>query len=276
MDLPGLGNFIVDKNTKSLEETHHSKVSESLNIQFTHKKSVKLSDELIDYIKEKTGKLRPLAEADIYSYLDDVISYLNLGKSYHLEGIGTLHFLNDGTIDFTLGSPITEKIESKPSPIIEEKAKEYSQTKPIQIPVKPILLGIAIIVGLGVTWWLVGLVLDAKKNDTPTPVIASQPVEPVIDTAAIRRDSIALAIAKEKEGKYKFVLEETNRKTRALRRFAQVNEISPRIQMETADSVTFKIHVVLPATGKDTLRLRDSLNAWYYGTLPNKVRIEKP
>lgn len=273
--MPGIGIFKIDQN-KTPVDTSSNKEVEVKNILFTHQKNAKIEDSLIDYIKEHTGKLRPLAEADIYSYIEDITSYLNLGKSYHLEGIGTLLYNQEGHLNFTLGVPITEKVESKPINIVEEKSKQYSELSSFQIPVKPILLGLAILVGLAATWWLVGLVMERKKSAASEVTVVEPPPAPVVDTAAIRRDSIALAIAKEKEGKYKFVFEETNRKTRALRRFAQVNELSPRIQMETADSVSFKIYVVLPATGTDTTRIKDSLNAWYYGTLPNKIRVENP
>ncbi|WP_315822527.1 hypothetical protein [Paraflavitalea speifideaquila] len=46
------------------------------------------------------------------------------------------------------------------------------------------------------------------------------------------------------------------------------------IKLETTDSITFNISVILAATPADTIRLKDSLNAWYYGTKPVKVRIE--
>ncbi|WP_126974263.1 hypothetical protein [Gynurincola endophyticus] len=276
LELPGLGVFKVENDSKSTTDHHSSKEAESRNITFQGKKITQLSPELIEYIRLKTGKLRPLAEADVVSYLEDAKAFLNLGKPFHLEGIGTLLYLNDGKLQFTMGAPILEKIESKSINTIEEKAKDYSKAQPVQIPVKAILFGFIGIITLAAVWWLVGLFMKAKN--TPSEVTQTPVVEQVqiVDTAALRRDSIALALAKENEGKYKFVMEVTDRKTRALRRFAQVNELNPRIKMETGDSVTYKIFVVLPATERDTTRIKDSLNAWYYGTLPNKIKVEKP
>jgi len=46
--------------------------------------------------------------------------------------------------------------------------------------------------------------------------------------------------------------------------------------METTDSINFKLYYVIPATEKDTLRIRDSLNRWYYGnTQKIRVSVEK-
>ncbi len=65
------------------------------------------------------------------------------------------------------------------------------------------------------------------------------------------------------------------KKARALKRHAFLLPLNKDIKLETTDSVTYNISIVLPGTPADTLRLKDSLNAWYYGTKPIKVRIEQ-
>ena len=75
-------------------------------------------------------------------------------------------------------------------------------------------------------------------------------------------------------GSYKFVLESPKTKRRALSRHLQVSDISPRIKLESnPDSTQFNIYVVLPAMPTDTTRIKDSLNAWYYGSRPLRVTI---
>jgi len=53
-----------------------------------------------------------------------------------------------------------------------------------------------------------------------------------------------------------------------------VQAFDSKIQMETTDSVNFKIFIVIPCAPSDTTRYKDSLNAWYYGNNELKVKIE--
>src|SRR5262249_31922568 len=94
------------------------------------------------------------------------------------------------------------------------------------------------------------------------------------DTATkVKADSVPPAASVAPPGNYKFVMETTGKKTRALRRMAQLADLKTSYRLETSDSLTFNITVTLPATPADTPRLKDSLNAWYYGSKPVKVRI---
>ena len=64
-------------------------------------------------------------------------------------------------------------------------------------------------------------------------------------------------------GTYKFVIERTANKGRALRRYNQLKEIGTTIKMDTKDSTSFSLYFVLPATPADTSRIKDSLRIWY-------------
>ena len=64
-------------------------------------------------------------------------------------------------------------------------------------------------------------------------------------------------------GTYKFVIERTANKARALRRYNQLVENLAPVKLETKDSTLFKLYFVLPATPSDTARIRDSLKIWY-------------
>ncbi len=275
LELPGIGVFRVNNPTET-DAGHAQKEEVQPDISFEPKKIKQISTALLEFIRAETGKILPLAEADVVTFIEDGRSMLNLGKPFHLDGIGTLTQMLDGSLQFSVGTPITEKLEQPEEKGRTAKPAAGNEAPPFEIPVKPILYGILGILSLVLIWWLVDLGIKNAKSSGTKEALTEQAAQPLVDTAALRRDSIARAIAKEKEGKYKFIMEETNRKTRALRRFAQVNELSPRIEMETSDSLNYTIFVVLPATDQDTTRIKDSLNAWYYGTLPNKIRVTAP
>jgi hypothetical protein len=73
-------------------------------------------------------------------------------------------------------------------------------------------------------------------------------------------------------GMHRFIIEVAGRK-RALQRYAQLKE-SSKVQMATADSNTYKLFFVLPATAADTARIRDSLNVWYPAINKRKGHVE--
>ena len=75
---------------------------------------------------------------------------------------------------------------------------------------------------------------------------------------------------------YKFIIETTDDKSKAVKRYYNLRSYGNKVLMETSDSINYKIYYRLPATTSDTLRIRDSLNLVFYkNTNPVRVRIEQ-
>ncbi len=286
LSLPGIGVFHIDAAV-TVPEFSDKNFREVLKyIQFTHKNVAKADDELIEFIRTQTGKIKPLAESDLESYLADGKLLLNIGKPFTIEGIGSLQKMKSGDLVFSPGEPILEKLDFHTEdkhpdksvrniPVYEEnQTRNTSHTNQRRV----LLVGTLVVIGLIVILWG-GYTLYNKSDNEPTQV-SSEVNTPITnpDTSTVQQpDSSAVQpapVTATPSGTYKFIFEQTNRKARALKRFAYVHDLSPRIQMETADSLSFTIFVRLPATSTDTGRLKDSLNAWYYGTKPVKIRIE--
>jgi hypothetical protein len=139
-----------------------------------------------------------------------------------------------------------------------------------------------VVLGLAVVVWGGYSLYNSKVENTTTAATNTNIL--AVDSAAIKAQEDSMAQAKAiadsiqalgvAPGNYKFIFESTANKKRAFRRHQQVSDISPRIKMESnTDSTQFNIFVVLPATAADTTRLKDSLNAWYYGSRPLRVTI---
>jgi len=79
----------------------------------------------------------------------------------------------------------------------------------------------------------------------------------------VKKDSVPQTVAPvSMAGTYRFVIEQSL-KVRAMDRFSKLKSYGLNIQMETTDSIHFKLFMVLKATPADTLRIRDSLSLLY-------------
>jgi hypothetical protein len=297
ISLPGIGTFSLDDKVTIPEGDDKNIRDFQQHIQFKEANIPKADDALIEFIRAHTGKIRPLAESDLESYVADGKLMLNIGKPFHIEGIGTLIKNRNGVLEFTAGLPTTERLESV-TPVRERemagKGKEKAAAKKSVfdedyyphdgggVGSRRLIIFGGIILGLAVVIWG-GYSLYNKKVEPASSISQNNILAPDTAQQSAQNDSLARAkvIADSIQaannvapGSYKFIFETTYSKSRALRRHLQVSDISPRIKMESnADSTQFNIYVVLPGLPSDTTRLKDSLNAWYYGSRPLKVTI---
>jgi hypothetical protein len=291
LNLPSIGSFHLDAAV-SVPDQNDKNFREFLKyVQFTQQPVAKADDALIDYIRAHTGKIRPLAESDLESYLADGKLLLNIGKPFHIEGIGTLHKNKLGIYEFIPGEPSMERMETvsehgrekereSEKPVVKKKSafdESYSRIEAHNNRRKGLLVGTLVVIGLAVIIWG-GYSLynnnDGKELSTPAQT-ADTLTQPADTAAKAPADSIPVtpAVPGVPAGSYKFIAETTTRKARALKRHAFLLTLNRDFKLETKDSTTFDITVIIPGTPADTTRLKDSLNAWYYGTKPVKVRI---
>lgn len=262
LSLPGIGTFSTESGTVQYNQTADSS----------------LSSELVEYVRKHTGKMYPLAQADIESYIMLNKQFLNIGKALYLEGIGTLVKTRDGDFQFTPGEMMTERMDDlvsearKPSVFTDEQRYSGQQGGSQKWTIALIaILSIGLIV-----WGSWHLFLKNSNEGGGEEQVAANPVDtialpaPAPDTNTIRRvnslaakpvDSVHLATPQNSQ--WRFVIEETNRKARALRRYNQIKELGTPIKMETSDSVTFRLYFILPAMPADTARIKDSLRIFY-------------
>ncbi|HEY5771350.1 MAG TPA: hypothetical protein VIS75_01930 [Chitinophagaceae bacterium] len=290
LNIPGIGQFSIDASVTIPDHTDKNYQEFLQYIQFTQRQISRPDDELIDFIRVKTGKIKPLAESDLDSYLSDCKLLLNIGKPLYIDGIGTLNKNKDGSFEFSHGQPMTERMESLPPEKGPEKHgerkflynNEYTSQSTGQTNILRKLLIIAgILIGLGVIVWG-GYLLYSKKTDpaVDSNIIISEAFDSseakmTLDTLQTNAIDTSLTSVKPTAGTYKFICEVTNTRQRALSRYAILQQNNKQYKMETKDSVHFTIYVVLPSSPADTTHKKDSLKAWYWGERPRYIRIEQ-
>lgn len=281
LDLPGIGTFQLDSTfSNDLENAKGDKKINPGSITFKSDTSIRESPELIQYIANETGKFKALAAADLSSHLQLVLQFLNIGKPFLLEGIGNLVKIKSGEFAFTSGQVLPESLkdystrEISSTSSIEENFSDFR--KPInksgaktawRRPVAALL----ILAGIGLAIWGGYTVykMSAGEGSTSDNLKNYTPVEPkdenknlvVSDTTLrIQEDSIKTVqiSTPAQRSSLKYVLEKAGAK-RAFERYAKLRSFQWPVQLETKDSLTYTLFMVLPSTFSDTTRILDSL-----------------
>jgi hypothetical protein len=273
LDLPGIGTFLLSNSVSvEPENSKQSKNIELEGVSFESNPSIKEpSEDLIQYISTHSGRIKPLAAADLDSYLWLALQFINIGKPYLIEGIGSLTKINSGGFDFVPGQILTEKLkdivakeaESMASRAADDNYKNifYSKKtktnwrKPVAILL--VLAGIALAIWGGYTVYK--KTSAEKDSGDNTDINKKKENIPQSDTATYQKDSVIKMLQKTPEGKNKFILEVSDH-GRAMQRFNKLKNYLWDVQIETKDSVSYKVFMLLPVVGADTTRVKDSLS----------------
>jgi len=281
MSLPGLGIFTLDKSVVLPDGHDRTLLALPNAVQFQNANIAAADKELITFICENTGKIKPLAISDLDSFLNLGMEMLNIGKPFHLEGIGIISKNKSGKFDFTPGEYALVR-ENSASPD-HEKKKTYNREKK-QPPSNPTgqnrsgLIILAIIAAFVIIGW--GGWMMYKKNGgeaekvSDTNSVVQQQIPAATDS--LSHDSTVHDSAKlpstdttnppglnGQPGTYKFIILSTYNKSHALRRYNQLLGFDLKIHLYEKDSTFFKVYFQFPALAKDTTHIKDSLRREY-------------
>jgi hypothetical protein len=289
MSLPGLGIFTLDKSIVLPDENDRNLHSTPNAVQFQNANIVAAEKELISFICEQTGKIKPLAISDLDSYLNLGMEMLNIGKPFYLEGIGTITKNKTGKFDFSPGEYTL--IKETGTPADHDKKKIYAKDKKQLTESLPVqnrtglkvlaLISALIIVGLGGWMMFKRNSLPVSESSPDTSSVVQQPVS--VATDSLKKDSILKdsakilpidtphPVANVRPGTpYKFIILATNDKPRAMKRYSQLIGFDLKAHYYHVDS-TYKVFFQFPALAKDTTHIKDSLRKEYAAD----VTIEK-
>jgi hypothetical protein len=255
LDLPGIGIFMID--AAQVSESGKTVIP---GISFESNPGVKEDPLIIKHISEQTGKMKALASADFNSYLQLALQFLNIGKPFLVEGIGSLVKKTSGGFAFAPGETTPEMVkEYTPREIsatasAEESFNKYDDKKTKTTWKQPIAILLVLVSIAIVIWGGYTLYKKTKNRKSGTPV-KEELVQS--DTIPIRKDSVI--INKQPEN-YKYVLETANQQ-RAFERYNRLKSYQWNVNMETKDSQSYTIYMLLPVNSGDTTRILDSLAA---------------
>ena len=289
ISLQGIGTFKIDALLPESTDGDKPFIIPSDAISFIYDSKTGEDDELIDFIVQNTKKIKPLASADLDSFLTLGRQFLNIGKPFTIQNLGTLEKLKNGDLEFKPG-PLVQKVEVPKLKIEDEGAEQHEENLFNDYKREPsgnnrrafLVIATIVILALGAwaTWYF-----GFKKDDTEQ-VNTNDNIIPISDsvTAQNKNDSLAAAqkltdslnnIQKNPSDSFKFkvVVRVTKDKEVALARLAILQSFGRNVIMYTKDSVTYKVAEPFMLPLSDTTIVLDSLNKnFYHGKAHIEIR----
>ncbi len=272
LELAGIGTFFLDPTARTNIDTQH--LTEGISFEFNNPSQEDVA--LISYISTETGKMKALASSDLNSYLELAKQFLNIGKPFQIEGIGTLVKNKNGELEFTADHVLVDKVKesgikelsatsiSDGSLTTYETLRPGSESSPL---LKRIFLGTLAAGTIALIVWFSYRNYSKSASQDSNGVAIEESV-PVTDTARYVSPatntvaSLQQSSEKTANGTYRFVVEVANKK-RAYFRYNMLRKTNVPIQIATTDSINYKLYFTLPAYPADTARITDSLSIWY-------------
>lgn len=272
LDLAGIGTFLLNEPVyKEPEQNKHDKQAGMENLSFESNASIKQSPDLVQFIVTQTGKIKALASADLESHLTLAQQFLNIGNPFLFEGIGVLEKIRSGEYALIPGAGMQEKTKEhasmeKPDSLASgefhnDYKKIFYSGKGKMKWRKPVVF-ILIVAGLTLAVWggyTVYKKTIAKNKSVSGDKNKKMETVPATDTVMSPKDSAVAPVQHTPSGMQKFILEVCNA-NRAYERYGRLKTFLWNVQLETKDSITYKLFLVLPASAGDSSHIIDSLS----------------
>ncbi len=245
---------------------------------------------MVDFIVQQTRKIRPLASSDLDSYAILAKQFLNLGKPFIIEGVGTIQKNQSGKYEFIAGNFITQKVDDVPKQLKEKKETEISfESEEAPRLKNKRLIAFVSVAGVILAGLLLYYFLVLKdRTDTVTP--AEPPAAIAVPADTVKKDTSLMAAVKPDTSAakhdsntavtvpaattqptaadgstFKIVLKEYPSEPSAKRAFVRLSSYGHKLAIITSDSIKYKLAMPFSTPLSDTLRAKDSLRKFFGG-----------
>ncbi len=272
LNLEGIGKLFRDESADVVETTGKELVRP---ISLAQNNSATTDESFINFMKEKTGKMRSLILSDVETYMVTGKQLLNISKPFSIEGFGTILRDSKGVMTFEMGDYMPPKIgvavdrERKNKPQKESVINEldYESTygksviEPKKIGRKILAAGLIFCLIAGVGYALYALVFS-KMNDVATATSTTEVKTNEKDTTKKTPQAIQAApLDSLGRSLYKLVVRNTT-EAAAMQRAKALDGFSLPIGYDTTivekdkAGTNFNVIVLIRSKATDTAALR--------------------
>lgn len=275
LQLQGIGTFKLDGAIvlPSPQDKEIFYPIEGLNFIYSPKDQT--NEDLIIFLVKKLGKIQPLVRSDLESYLSNIKQFINIGKPYTIEGIGTLNKNNQGTYEFTPGTFLPAKEElsphrDNPEHMHRQKAKKSESNRSATI----ILMIIAVVAFFGAAIWGITYLMNKNKGEEISQVIEDSstlnnvalPPDTLQNTTTQQSTTETSLLNNSVAYDYKMIFDITKSKERVFARSARLTKDGVAFKIDTLrinDTLNYRMYISRKLMTTDTLAVRDSLRKFF-------------
>ncbi len=279
LSLKAIGTFTLNENFVIPTEPITREYYPEDGILFESNKKAITSEELIAFIKLESRKPITLISSDLEDYILQIRDWLNIGKPYTIEGIGSLVKLHSGQYEFSYGKIKNENI----SGIVTSSAKkeyEYGGIKKrINVDksklVKTLLLTFIFLLVMAGAW--LGINYFIKNNKTSNISQNGVPKENTTilsaDTNTKPKTTLITAANKSDTLKYKMFflaskyLEKADRIYAIWSKQTTINRDSVIID----DTMRHRLFIYRRLLPKDTLKIKSEMAIYFNHSITLEV-----
>lgn len=259
LNLEGIGNFFIGSLT---EENENAAILSSGTVNFSFDKKALTDAAFGDYLAAQIGKPKSLVSSDFSSHLEQIRSFINIGKPYEIPGIGIILKNDAGAYELTSSSAKPEIAKQiKTAAKTDEVASQHRRNGRGLIKFLTAILILLVLAGLG--WGAYSLFIknvnwssndnNATLKDNSLKNVNNETINstsnsstpPVVNTS----DSLLC----------KYVQEITPLLMRAESRTQKLKQYGYNAGFDTLGNKNYKIYTLHKALASDTLHLKDLL-----------------
>jgi hypothetical protein len=241
-------------------------------ITFEHNDKALKDEGLINFVVEHTRKIKPLATADLESYCILNKQFLNIGKPFIIEGLGTLLKNQFGQYEFIQSTISNPRLKETPS-IVKEKEYEdinFTTAQKDQSSKKRFAVLLVVVLVLLIAAALYYFLHKPAKDNTlekveePISVISQPTQTPVTNdsTKPVKPDTAAVKPVA-KDYNFKIVIKEYPNIIAAQKAYKRLTGYGHTLILTTKDSSHYELAIPFNTALTDTLRAKDSLSIFF-------------
>ncbi len=263
--LQEIGTFKLSKDIVFPAESDKEAFLPENAVEFIYNTRAGQDEGLIDYIVQTTRKIRPLATSDLESYSILGREYLNIGKPFFIEGLGTLQKADFGGYEFVQGHSINPRLEQQIHVLKEKEENAISFSTPARAKDnrRNWLIGIGTFLILFAITVLIFYLFREKKTDTTSTPVSLQDTTSRRDSTLVTPPDTALlqpASPIANDSSYVVAVKQYKTEARARAMLVTFAGYGYKFEYMPVDSSNYYLTMKITGSRADSTRVLDSLN----------------
>jgi hypothetical protein len=268
VSLQGFGTITLNSNVPDLDVISKNRQIPIEGVSFISSTKAQTDEEFVKFFSQQKGKIKPLAESDIESHLQLARQLMNIGKPYEVEGLGIFAMNKDGGMVLQSGHYSLPSTEAAVQPArLRERTEQQERqdaeeaTSAMSSGARKALIGSGVVLLLLVIGWFIW---SRMNGETTPPVQQNTNTGLPSDTLGTVQDSVSTVTALPQPVDtipvWKAYFRSFNGKERIEAMQKLYSRYDSAVQVETADSISFRMYVLVKKPTADTALLLDSLS----------------